>query len=223
MKNHFDKLITFRAMVIISLFLITFFITGSGVSCQPQTPASEPPAPSPGLPQAPSPGEPPAPPSESWSADGVIGSREYMSEMTYDGYELYWANDNESVYVAMKAQTDGWVALGIQPGSRMKDADMIFGFVKDGEVNVFDSFSTGDFGPHPPDTELGGSFDIISFGGKEADGYTIIEFKRALDTGDQYDNKLSTGKNQIIWAYGSADAITLKHTSRGYGEITITG
>jgi hypothetical protein len=223
MKNHFDKLLTLRAMVIINLFLITVFITGSGVSCQPHAPVSTTPAPSQGPSEEPTSDESNSLTIESWSADGVIGSREYMSEMTYDGYELYWANDDEFVYVAMKVQTDGWVALGVQPGLKMKGADMIFGFVKDGEVNVFDSFSTDDFGSHPPDTELGGTFDIISFGGKEADGYTIIEFKRALDTGDQHDNKLSVGKNQIIWAYGSADALTYKHANRGYGEITIKG
>jgi hypothetical protein len=220
MKNHFDKL---RTMVIISLFLMAVFITGSGVSCQSQTPASAPSTPSPGLHKEPTSGESNSQMLASWSADGVIGSREYLSEITYDGYELYWANDNEFVYVAMKVQTDGWVALGVQPGLRMKGADMIFGFVKDGEVNVFDSFSIDDFGSHPPDTELGGTFDIISFGGKEADGYTIIEFKRALDTGDRHDNELTIGENQIIWAYGSADALTYKHVNRGYGEITITG
>jgi hypothetical protein len=84
-------------------------------------------------------------------------------------------------------------------------------------------FCTDDFGSHPPDTELGGTFDITSFGGKEADGYTTIEFKRALDTGDRYDNRLSIGGNKIIWSYGPADGLTQKHISRGYGEITITG
>ncbi len=212
-----------RTMPIIRLFLTLILINGLAVSCQSQAPAAAPPAPSPGLPKAPTSGEPPSPPSEIWSADGVIDSREYLGEMTYDSYELYWANDSEFIYAAMKAKTEGWVALAIQPGSRMKDADMIFGFVKDGEVTVFDLFSTGDFGPHPPDTELGGTFDIIDFGGKEADGYTIIEFKRALETGDQHDNRLAIGKNRIIWAYGAADALAPKHTSRGYGEITLKG
>ena len=62
MKNHFDKSITFRTMLITSLFLIVVFITGSGVSCQSQAPAPSPPAPSSGLPKAPTPGEPPATP-----------------------------------------------------------------------------------------------------------------------------------------------------------------
>lgn len=223
MKNHFDKSTAFRTVLIISLFLIVIFIIGSGISCQSQTPASESPAPSQGLPEAPSGGEPSSPPSESWVADGVIDSREYLSGMTYDDYELYWVNDHEFIYIAMKAKTAGWVSVGFQPGSGMKDADIIIGFVKDGEAGVLDQFSTGVFGPHPPDTELGGTFDVIDFDGKEADGYTIIEFKRALDTGDRYDNKLSIGKNQIIWSYGSSDEITMKHSKDGHGEITITG
>ena len=121
----------------------------------------------------------------------------------------------------MRARASGFVAVGIQPGSRMKNADMVFGFVKDGEVSIFDMFSTGDFGPHPLDTELGGTDDIADFGGKEDGGFTTIEFKRRLITGDEYDNPLSAGKNKIIWSYGSTDSPTLRHSQRGYGELTL--
>jgi hypothetical protein len=221
MKNHFHESMVLRTALMTGLFLSMVVISGSGISCQSQSPASL--EPTQRLTETTASGESPSPASESWSADGVIGSREYPNEAAYDGYELYWANDSKFVYVAMKAQTDGWVALGIQPGLRMKNADMILGFVKDGKVSVLDLFSTDDFGSHPPDTELGGTSDIISFGGKEADGYTVIEFKRALDTGDRYDNKLVLGENQIIWSYGSSDALNMKHINRGYGKITITG
>jgi hypothetical protein len=103
----------------------------------------------------------------------------------------------------------------------MKDSDMILGFVKDGEAIVYDLYSTGNFGPHPPDTELGGSNDILDFGGSEKEGYTIIEFKRELNTGDKYDIQFSKGKIKIIWAYGSGDNLDLKHSARGYGELDI--
>jgi hypothetical protein len=71
------------------------------------------------------------------------------------------------------------------------------------------------------DTELGGTNDILDFGGSENDGITRIEFKRALNTGDDYDNQFFEGANKIIWAYGSDDELTQKHTARGYGEINI--
>ena len=157
-----------------------------------------------------------------WTADGVIKGGEYTNKISLGvDYELYWKSDGQYIYIAMKAKTSGWVAVGIQPGSMMKDADMMFGFVKDGKTMVSDTFSTGSYGPHPPDTDLGGKNNILEFGGREEGGYTIIEFKRALTTGDKYDHPLSKGVNKIIWAYGSDDELTPKHIVRGYGEIDL--
>lgn len=158
-----------------------------------------------------------------FKADGVITDGEYTSKQTYDNgnYELQWTSDIENIYIAVKAKTTGFVSIGIQPGTTMKDADIVFGFVKDGKAQVFDLFSTGSFGPHPPDIELGGTNDIFEFGGKEDGGYTIIEFKRSLKTNDKNDNEIVKGLNKIIWAYGTADALDIKHSVKGYGEIII--
>lgn len=167
--------------------------------------------------------ETPGKPAEGWKADGEFMYREYSAEMvSADGnYEIRWLADEQYIYIGIRAKTTGWVAVGIEPSSRMKDADMIFGFVKDGRATVSDQFSTGTYGPHSADTVLGGTDDILEFGGKEEGGYTIIEFKRALNTGDKYDNKLTKGAIKIIWSYGLTDDLTIKHASRGYGEITL--
>jgi hypothetical protein len=164
----------------------------------------------------------PTPPlEEGWSADGIIKAREYRGSNIYGDYKIHWLSDDLYVYIGIKAETSGFVSIAVQPGSRMKDADMVFGFVKNGETTILDLFSTGNFGPHPPDTELGGTNDILEFAGSEQDGFTTIEFKRKLVTGDKYDNPLSKGVNKIIWAYGSTDELSQKHTSRGYGEINL--
>lgn len=156
-----------------------------------------------------------------FKADGIISSGEYTHNQTYGDYELDWKNDDKYIYVAMKAKTAGFVAIGIQPGSMMKDADIIFGFIKDGKAEVFDQFSTGSFGPHSQDTELGGTNDLLEFGGKQDGEYTTIEFKRALKTDDRYDQELIKGSNQIIWSYGASADLNIKHTARGYGDIVI--
>jgi len=180
------------------------------ISCQGSAPPAAPP------------GAPPSPPAVArWSADGTIAPGEYKKTMVYEQWDLHWSGDGQYIYAGLRAPTSGWVAIGIQPGLKMKDSDMVFGFVKDGTTTVYDLFSTGDFGPHPPDTELGGKYDILEFGGSEEGGYTVIEFKRAWDTGDSRDIPLHSGINRIIWSYGAQDGLAPKHTSRGYGELDL--
>lgn len=157
-------------------------------------------------------------PSEQWTSDGVIKAGEYPNAQKYGDYEIFWKNDDQYLYVGMKAKTNGWVAVGF--GSTMKNTDMCFGFVKGGNAALFDLFSSR-ANPLPPDTDQGGKSDILAFGGKEEGGFTTIEFKRALVTGDKLDTQLVKGVNKIIWAYGPDDTTGSKHIARGYGEITI--
>jgi hypothetical protein len=217
-----------RRAEIKSLYVVIIaIITLVCVSCtSPKVPTSvQAPVPAP-IPSSPlvssSSSQPPQTPTTGkWIADGVISSGEYTKARTFGDYELRWTTDEQNIYVAMKAKTIGFVAFAVQPGSRMKDADIILGFVKDGKTEVYDLFSTSDFGPHPPDIELGGVNNLLEFGGKEESGYTTIEFKRALDTGDRYDRALVKGSNIIIWSYGSSDSLTVKHINRGYGELEL--
>ncbi len=168
------------------------------------------------------PGEEESTPSVEWAADGIITAGEYSGEIDKGTYLLYWSRLDDTVHMGIEAETEGWVAVGIQPGNAMQDADIIIGFVADAQVTVEDHYSTGRFGPHRRDTEQGGTNDILAFGGNEADGVTVIEFSRKLDTGDEYDNPLTVGAtNAVIWAYGTADNTSLQHAPRGYGEVTL--
>jgi hypothetical protein len=158
---------------------------------------------------------------EEWIADGRLGNLEYLGELSYGNFEIRWLSDDQYIYIGIRVKTTGWVAIGIKPTSAMKDADMIIGVVQDGVVKVSDQFSTGTYGPHFLDTELGGTNDILEFEGTEGDGYTTIEFKRVLSTNDEYDNEFTEGTNEIIWSYGSSDETEQRHIARGYGEITL--
>lgn len=159
---------------------------------------------------------------DNYKADGIITDGEYENRSVYRDLEIYWSNDNKYLYMALRGKTKGYISIGFQPGSMMKDADIIMGYVQDEKVEVFDQYSTGNFGPHPADEELGGSNDIISYGGEESNDYTIIEFVRLLKTEDKYDHELKSGKNKIIWAYSHQDNPKASHIIRGYGEIEIT-
>lgn len=223
LKKH-----TGHRTVSLILILSCIFILGLMPACQPSPQAQTPPA---STPQA---AAPPAPPSNpppvqtvtpgaatKWVADGVISAGEYQGANTYGDYSINWSNDNDYVYIGMKAKTAGWVAVGFGPETLMKNADIIIGFVKDGNSTIADTLSTGDFGPHPPDTQLGGTDDILASAGKFDNGYTTIEFKRKLNTGDKFDKPLSKGINKIIWAYSGEPVFTVKHTMHGPGEIEL--
>jgi hypothetical protein len=101
---------------------------------------------------------------------------------------------------------------------------MIFGWVDaGGTAGALDCYSTGLFGPHPPDEELGGQQHILSFAGSERDGVTTFEFSRALETGDAYDKPLSQeGELKIIWAYSNSDDFLDLHDHRGSATISLS-
>jgi hypothetical protein len=146
---------------------------------------------------------------------------EYQKNKSFGDYELSWSADGQYVYMGIKAKTTGWVAVGFDPELMMQNADIIEGYIQDGQLFIADQYSTGQFGPHPADTQQGGTDDILASGGKLDNGYTTVEFKRKLNTGDKYDKPLHKGINKIIWAYGGEPQFTLKHMARGSGEIDL--
>lgn len=193
-------------------------------ACQPAPQAQIPPA---VTPPAVAPSNPPVAPvvapatAIKWVADGIISADEYQQSKTYGGFSLSWSNDAEYVYMGMKAKTAGWVAVGFGAETIMKNADIIEGFVKDGNLTIEDMFCAVEIGPHPPDIQSGGTDDILASAGKFDNGYTTVEFKRKLDTGDKFDRPLVKGINKIIWAYANEPVLTFKHSSRGSGEIEL--
>jgi hypothetical protein len=172
---------------------------------------------------------------EEWKPDGTVGQNEYSRSMVLQsparqGYsggrmEVSWKNDEDYLYLALKGSTDGWVSLGFDPSEWMKDADMILGWVEGGKAVVRDEYSTGNYGPHLEDTELGGSDDILASGGRQEGDYTVIEVKRRLDTGDRFDKAFTPGQRiSAIWAMGRSDDSEAKHdVAQGEAVLTLTG
>jgi hypothetical protein len=211
------------------ILLLCVLITVLPAACQPspqaQTPAAViPPATT--LPATP-PSNPPSAPvvapgtDVKWVADGVISENEYPQTKTYADFSISWSNDSDYIYIGMKAETAGWVAVGFGAETLMKNADIVEGSVTEGKLTIADMFCAVEIGPHPPDIQSGGTDDILASAGKFDNGYTTVEFKRKLDTGDKFDKPLAKGINKIIWAYANEPVLTIKHSSRGSGEIEL--
>ena len=164
-----------------------------------------------------------------WKPDGIISNGEYSHNMTMTevggsgrSFEVYWKNDAQDLYMAMKAKTLGWIAVGFEPTDWMKDADIVLGYVHDGNAIVQDQYSTGNYGPHVPDTELGGTNDIQEYGGRAENGYTVIEFKRKMNTGDKYDKAFIPGQAvPIIWSLSDSNSTEVRHVADGKGVMDL--
>jgi hypothetical protein len=105
----------------------------------------------------------------------------------------------------------------------MKDADIIMGYVEKGKAKVLDENCTGNYGPHLNDTELGGTYDIIESGGEENGNWTVIEFKRKMNTRDKFDKAFISGQRvSIIWAMADKTSEEVKHNvAKGEGTLDL--
>ena len=162
---------------------------------------------------------------ENQTFDGLIANDEYefVAELNDGDFEIHWRIQGDRFYMAVKARTTGWIAIGFEPTTRMEDADMIIGWVDDnGEHTVLDCFSEGEYGPHPPDKNIGGTCDLLGCGGAEASGWTTLEFSRYLDTGDYRDKIIDEDSElYVIWAVGDNDDYTSSHSDRGAARINL--
>lgn len=161
-----------------------------------------------------------------WQPDGVASRGEYARSANFsDGsgraFNLYWKNDADMLYMAMMGQTSGWVAIGFEPTEWMRDADMVVGSVNGSNTTAEDQYCTGNYGPHVADSQLGGTDDILEYGGREEGGYTVVEFSRKMKTGDVYDKAFNSSQSvEVIWSMADTDSTNVKH-NLGDGEEDI--
>ncbi|MDP3180040.1 MAG: hypothetical protein Q8M76_19160 [Spirochaetaceae bacterium] len=159
------------------------------------------------------------------TVDGVVSAGEYSGSASFDGdgFVLRWLVDGPTVFLAVDARAEGWVAVGFGATRAMDQADMIFGIVPTmGEVSCVDAFSDGPFGPHPPDAESGGADDIAAFAGLRREGRVVFEFSRPLATGDLRDKDLPpAGPIALIWATGFDHDFESPHAAAGSATLDL--
>ena len=158
--------------------------------------------------------------------DGKIEQGEYRSAADFAGgdFTFSWDTDGKMLFIGISAKTTGWVSIGFEPVTIMDQADMVFGWVEGETAYALDCFSVDIYGPHPPDTDLGGTSDITAFAGSESDGTTVFEFSRPLASSDEYDKTIDPERaTTIIWAYGYSDDYTEYHARAGFGTMVFEG
>ena len=156
-------------------------------------------------------------------ADAPVPLRDGFTQGEAAGVDLQWRVEGENITVQMTAPTTGWVAVGFDPTRMMADANMIIGYVANGELSIADDYGTGNT-VHGRDTDNGGTDNIIEAEGTEENGRTKITFTIPLDSGDVTDRPLAVSESyKVIVAYGpdGEDNFDAYHAARGSLEMEL--
>ena len=158
-----------------------------------------------------------------WAGISSAMAQTYDHSLTITHMEFHWTIDGDKLKFKLVGKTDGWVGVGFNATNKMKGADIIIGYVEDGETKVSDDFGVRTIG-HRPDEQSGGRDTIISYSGTESDGFTTIECVIALDSGDKEADTViqPQGKTTVILAYGSRDSFRMGHRHAATLEVNLS-
>ncbi|OXA61494.1 DBH-like monooxygenase protein 2 homolog [Folsomia candida] len=106
--------------------------------------------------------------------------------------------------VKVTAETTGWVGWGLSPNGSMILSDLVIGgFDASKGSYIGDRFSAV---PGPPQLDAVQNVQLVS--ASENATHTVLEFTRAVDTGDMTEDiKVENAVQFIVWAVGPTDEI----------------
>lgn len=142
-------------------------------------------------------------------------STEYQHSITAEKMTFDWSVVGDQLAVKLSAQTTSWVAVGFNPSKKMKDANIIIGYVKKGKVKILDDHGTAAT-QHKSDKKIGGADNVTVVGGTEEGDVTTIEFTIPLNSGDAKDGVIDPNADTtVILGYGQGrDSFKVKHKFR---------
>lgn len=159
----------------------------------------------------------------------ILGSSAQLVAQDYDfenkvkDMSFSWKVDGNDLKVKISGKTTGWVGIGFNPSSKMKDANYVLGYVKDGKAEITDEVGDSETS-HKSDDDMGGSSNVTLVGGNEEGGVTTIEFSMPLNSGDKADTVIDpAGETVVLLAFGGKrDSFKSKHKYRTTIKVNLS-
>jgi len=147
------------------------------------------------------------------SVDGTVAANEYSYSHDFDQQmTLYASRTATTLYLAVVANTSGWVGVGVGP--KMDGADIFMGFVKDGKVSFKPQVGKGHVHRDAP-ADVNDT--IEKFAMKQRGGKTTLEV--ALKAGAYIKKGQST--LDLIFAMGDQTILTTYHSYRNSTSLSL--
>eukprot|EP00803_Ostreobium_quekettii_P004321 evm.model.scf_501.2 EVM.evm.TU.scf_501.2 scf_501:9997-17031(+) len=158
------------------------------------------------------PGETPS--SGSPAAPSAVPSKELKEGV----YTLEWSKEEiggeDYLTFDLNVKAEGWVGIGIAKdfSSKMVGADIIVASVSSSGQITLDDYYSETFSEPQRDASLGGTNDVELLSASRSGGFTNVEFRRKVSTGDQFDRAIKTsGETDIIFAWHSSEGSLRYH------------
>ncbi|KAK3088535.1 hypothetical protein FSP39_020262 [Pinctada imbricata] len=125
----------------------------------------------------------------------------YTEQLDHDGkYILFWKFNSTHITFEVHVRTHGYVGFGLSPNGNMFPADVVIGWVKNGQAYFKDRHTTAYSSPL-----IDSSQDWFLLHAKENDFGTVLKMVRKLDTCDHHDLKITDSTIRIIFSYHPDD------------------
>lgn len=115
-------------------------------------------------------------------------------------YILFWKFDTETITFEVHAQTLGWVGMGLSSNGAMLGSDIVIGWVKDGQPYFKDRHGIGN---EMPLVDVTQDYELLD--AREDGGYTMLKFRRQLETCDEDDMAVDDGTARVLFSWGDLD------------------
>ncbi len=152
---------------------------------------------------------------------GVAHAGEFNTARDGD-FTFEWRVDGDELEARISAPTTGYVSVGFEPRRMMQDAEIVIGYVANGELQIRHDYGVSPTA-HRAIEDLGGESRVTGLDGTEEDGVTTLHFRLPLSSGGDFDRPLTPGsETTIIWAYGPDGANNFgDYHSRSRGTLTV--
>ncbi|KAL7888449.1 hypothetical protein AOLI_G00034230 [Acnodon oligacanthus] len=131
---------------------------------------------------------------------------------------LRWGFDlvKNSILFELRIKTAGWVGFGFSPSGGMAGADIIIGGVGPNGIYFTDRHAVGNSVPLLDEQQ---NYELVYL--TEADGQTVMKFKRSISACDENDYPITEVPVKLIYAYGETDNISFHGSHRGTKEVNL--
>jgi hypothetical protein len=143
------------------------------------------------------------------------------SLISSSSYTMHWNLTQDTIYIGLRGNANGWLAVGFAQTASMAPADVVMGYFSGGTIHINDYYTTAHSTPTKDPNQ-----DIEDKNGARNGNTLEVEFSRPLNTGDSRDRPVNPfAQFDLIYALANSlpasDTNFNRHDNQGTKKILL--